>query len=105
MTEEEDGHMVVPDNVPRQVVLDRQALVPIGVAVAAGSSLLAMALWANNRFTGVTTSVDLLRLDVTSKIDRIEEKIDANWTSRDMRQWADLLRANNKDVINVPEVK
>jgi len=97
-----------PDTTNRRPIVERGTVVPLamaaGVVVVAAASAWSVAksmtevvLTTNYRFERIDE-----RLELLSK--QLEEAGADRWRRGDMRQWAELLRAQNPN-INIPKVQ
>jgi hypothetical protein len=68
-------------------VLSKETLMPLGMVIA----LCGGVVWISSQLTSINYKLDLL-----------EEKLEDNWTRRDMENWGLRLKMGNPD-ISIPE--
>jgi hypothetical protein len=68
-------------------VLSKETLMPLGMVIA----LCGGVVWISSQLTSINYKLDLL-----------EEKLEDNWTRRDMENWGLKLKMGNPD-IDIPE--
>jgi len=70
-------------------VLSKDTLMPLGMVIA----LCGGVVWISTQLT-----------NINYKLDMLEEKMDDNWTRRDMENWGLKLRMENP-TITIPQLK
>ena len=68
-------------------VLSKETLMPLGMVIA----LCGGVVWISSQLTSINYKLDLL-----------EEKLEDNWTSRDMENWGLKLKMENPE-LDIPE--
>ena len=71
--------------------MNKDTLIPLGVVFA----FLSGALWIDDGLDDNSHKLDILSL----KVSTIESGLADQWTKEDMKVWADLLKAQNPDLI------
>ena len=65
-------------------VLSKETLMPLGMVIA----LCGGVVWISTQLT-----------NINYKLDMLEEKLEDNWTRRDMENWGLKLRMENPDIV------
>jgi len=73
----------------RKNVLSKETLMPLGMVIA----LCGGVVWISSQLT-----------NINYKLDMLEEKLEDNWTRRDMENWGLKLKMENP-TINIPELE
>ena len=75
--------------VERKTILTKETLMPLGMVIA----LCGGVVWISTQLT-----------NINYKLDMLEEKLEDQWTKRDMENWGLKLKLENPD-IEVPGIK
>jgi len=78
--------MTTPD---KKITLSKETLMPLGMVIA----LCGGVVWISTQLT-----------NINYKLDALEEKMDDNWTRRDMENWGLKLKMENPS-ISIPELE
>ena len=73
--------------------IDRNTLIPLGVAAAVVTAFIGATVWLQGRLS-----------DIDRRLERIEYKTDASWNQVSMENWALRLARENPQIV-VPEVR
>ena len=77
--------MTTPD---KKYTLSKETLMPLGMVIA----LCGGVVWISTQLSGINY-----------KLDALEEKLEDNWTRRDMENWGLKLKLENPEII-IPEL-
>lgn len=73
----------------KRMTISKETLMPLGMVIA----LCGGVVWISSQLT-----------NINYKLDTLEEKLEDNWTRRDMENWGLKLKLENPDVI-IPTVE
>ena len=73
----------------KKYVLSKETLMPLGMVIA----LCGGVVWISSQLT-----------NINYKLDMLEEKLEDNWTRRDMENWGLKLKMENPTIV-IPELK
>jgi len=73
----------------KKYVLSKETLMPLGMVIA----LCGGVVWISSQLT-----------NINYKLDMLEEKLEDNWTRRDMENWGLKLKMENPE-IQIPELE
>ena len=77
--------MTTPD---KKYTISKETLMPLGMVIA----LCGGVVWISTQLSGINY-----------KLDALEEKLEDNWTRRDMENWGLKLKLENPEII-IPEL-
>ena len=72
----------------KKIMLSKDTLMPLGLVIA----LCGGVVWISTQLT-----------NINYKLDSLEEKLEEQWTKRDMENWGLKLKLNNPE-ISIPEI-
>ena len=78
--------MVTPD---KKYAISKETLMPLGMVIA----LCGGVVWISTQLSGINY-----------KLDALEEKLEDNWTRRDMENWGLKLKLENPEIV-IPELE
>ena len=74
---------------PKKMTLSKDTLIPLGMVIA----LCGGVVWISTQLNGIN-----------HKLDMLEEKLEDQWTKRDMENWGLKLKMQNPE-INIPDLE
>jgi len=80
------------------VKITKDTYIPIGVAATLIASILGGFVWLSNVVNRIELSNALIKHEIKDMNRKLDLSLQDRWTASDMVHWADLLRAENKDV-------
>ena len=84
-----------------RMVINRETLVPIGVAISVVAVIAGGILWTNTKLL----EIDYKLRDLARSVETVDQKFDSGmsdrWTRSDMARWTERFRDKNPD-LNVP---
>lgn len=84
--------------------INRNTLIPIGVAVGMLVSVVSLTLWLGGKFSDLEHSIQMMQVDLQRMQIQLERSAMQSWTRDQQASWVALLKAQNRDLV-VPEVR
>lgn len=72
---------------------------PIGTVLALIASAIGVPMWLSSQFAGLQKQLT----DVSTKLERLEDKVNDRWTEADMQRWVWELTRDNQ-TLKIPPV-
>ena len=88
-------------------IISRETLVPLGVVAGVLIFISGIGYWTQETLARVSQQFSELghKLDIIQRdLSGLANRVDGTWTRADMRNWRDLLQAQNGGTVKVPEV-
>ena len=87
---------------PRLTILNRDTLIPIGVAIAIVTPIGFGISWLRDGQRDNSSAIEALRTEVTNRFDKFEIRSQDRWTGTQMQLWVLQLQRDNP-ALKIPD--